>query len=266
MLLGERIRTEAREQLKNGSINRKERLRVIRKRLPDIKIIGKGGEQVVIQNLDDSEELISYLFMPVSVYELANQLTIYHLHKLINLIYPNSAPDFKYVDTRELKTVKKMVHGKIASDGYKKWITKREELLCATDNNFPETDLYGGNYFQESNGDIVYIDRVSFGMRINSIDSKKIITLCKKRKLSRQSTAEVIRHLQRLKELEVTEAILVAIHQYQNDSKNPDFNKAIKNSGPARTYLSQFEPAIQKRIVRQAKSLYDVYLKYHHLR
>ena len=62
MLLGERLRSKVREYMGNENLpTRADRLRALRDFFPEITIIGKGGEQIVILDPENASMVVSYV-------------------------------------------------------------------------------------------------------------------------------------------------------------------------------------------------------------
>lgn len=242
MLLGERLRTKARECMNNENLpTRNDRLKALRGFFPEITIIGKGGEQIIILDPEDPGMVISYVHNRLSSpRHLAVHLMTYHLHKIAQTMAKGMICNIQYIDTKEMRLKRPFIDGEECTN-YSQFdhITSRlEEIYSKTGKVLPMIDHYPGNFIIDSKNKVTYVDKLlSHG---NILDLKE-----------ENFDPRVKNHLRRLKELYVVEMLLYLIHHNSiaDISKHQDLNR--------------FDDKAKLRIIIQTWALRDVYLKYH---
>lgn len=252
--------------MKNDDLpDREDRLTALRAYFPELKIVGKGSEQVVVANPLYKDMVDSYIHLRYqNPHCLAQHLITYHIHELVNTLYPGIISRFQYIDTRELKTKRKFIKGaKPNQKQIDQWFNKIEDIFNNTGKLLPIGDQYIGNFMLIDKDRVIYFDRLSFGGDLLKLREEAFMKYCHKKRLPEIKTKKILHHVERIRELQAVEYLLSSIYNYQHGCTNPDIQRAIANSGVYSRQYKNFSSKARQRIARQTEALYHVHLQYH---
>lgn len=252
--------------MKNDDLpDREDRLTALRAYFPELKIVGKGSEQVVVANPLYKDMVDSYIHLRYqNPHCLAQHLITYHVHEIVNTLYPRIVSRFQYTDTRELKTRREFITGTRPSQKQvDAWFDKIEDIFNSTGKLLPVGDQYIGNFILNDKGIVVFFDRLSFGGDLLKLNDEPFVKYCRKKRLSPIKTKKILHHVDRIRELQAVEYLLSSIYNYQHGYMNPDIQRAIANSGVYSRQYKNFTSKARQRIARQTEALYQVHLQYH---